>query len=89
MQKAFYNDKSFVDAVHIDEDEAILLREHHYKKMETIKPKIEKLRDKADGSTKHDVQINLLDVELRYHRDSFDEALRIIRHYNSKELNKS
>ena len=83
MRKAFYNDKSFVDAVHIDASEAELLREYHFKKREIIKPKIEKLRDKADGSTKYDEQISKLEMDLEYHRDSFDEALRIIRHYQS------
>lgn len=83
MRKAFYNDKSFVDAVHIDASEAELLREYHFKKMEIIKPKIQKLRDKADGSTKYDFHINELEIEHSYHRDSYDEALRIIRHYQS------
>lgn len=83
MVKAYYNDKRFDVAVHISDQEAEQLRHFHCTQMEKIKPKIQKLEDKADGSTKYDTQISELRGTLEYHKSSFDEACRIIRYYTS------
>jgi hypothetical protein len=81
MVKAYYNDKRFDAAVHLSDQEAEQLRHFHFMHMEKIKPKIQKLEDKADGSTKYDTQIAELRGTLEYHKSSYDEACRIIRYY--------
>jgi hypothetical protein len=81
MVKAYYNDKRFDAAVHLSDEEATMLRVFHYTQMDKIKPKIQKLEDKADGSTKYDTQISDLRSTLEYHKSSYDEACRIIRYY--------
>lgn len=83
MWKAFYNDKNFHAAVHLSDEEADQLRHFHVMQMEKIKPKIQKLEDKADGSTKYDAQISDLRSTLEYHKSSNDEACRIIRYYST------
>jgi hypothetical protein len=81
MVKAHYNDKRFDAAVHLSDEEATMLRVFHFTEMEKLNPKIAKLIDKADGSTKYDAQISDLRSTYEYHRSSYDEACRIIRYY--------
>jgi hypothetical protein len=81
MYKADYQDKSFITAVHINDEEAELLRDFHFKNLEASKKKLEKIRDKSDGSTKYYFQISELQNQIHYHKTSFDEACRIIRYY--------
>jgi hypothetical protein len=83
MVKAYYNDKRFDAAVHLSDEEAEILRHFHFMQMEKIKPKIQKLVDKADGSSKYDIELADMRSTFDYHTSSHDQACRIIRYYST------
>jgi len=89
MVKVYYDDKRFDAAVHLSDEEAEILRHFHFMQMEKIKPKIQKLVDKADGSAKYDIDIADIRATLDYHRSSLDHACRIIRYYATLKQLKS
>jgi hypothetical protein len=85
VTKAYYNDTIFENAVHLDIEEAELLRDFHFKNIAKLESKVEKIIDKADGSTKYDEIIGNLYYQISYSKNSFDEALRIMRFYSKTE----